>query len=112
MSFEQNGKKYCDPLAFQDDDDERPECEYGVDCYRKNPQHRKDFKHTRRPQPQRRAKRAAAVKKNRRRRGDDDEEEEEDTYEDSFIDDDSLEVEDISGDEESEAEWTPDEEDD
>ena len=29
------------------------ECEYGVDCYRKNPQHKKDFKHTRLPQPKR-----------------------------------------------------------
>lgn len=40
-----------------DGDDDRPECEYGVDCYRANPRHKKEYKHTRQPQPQRRAKR-------------------------------------------------------
>ena len=29
--------------------DNRPHCQYGISCYRKNPQHRKDFKHTRAP---------------------------------------------------------------
>ena len=37
-----------------DDDDERPECEYGTDCYRKNPQHRRDYKHTKKPRPPKR----------------------------------------------------------
>ena len=35
-------------------DDARPECEYGTDCYRKNPQHRRDFKHTKKPRPPKR----------------------------------------------------------
>ena len=37
-----------------DDDDKRPECEYGTDCYRKNPQHRRDYKHTKKPRPPKR----------------------------------------------------------
>lgn len=32
-----------------DDDDVRQECSYGTTCYRKNPQHRKDFKHSKTP---------------------------------------------------------------
>lgn len=32
-----------------DDDDVRQECPYGTTCYRKNPQHRKDFKHSKAP---------------------------------------------------------------
>lgn len=30
-----------------DTPDNRPECPYGVQCYRKNPQHKLDYKHTR-----------------------------------------------------------------
>lgn len=30
--------------------DERPECQYGTSCYRQNPQHKKDFKHSQLPQ--------------------------------------------------------------
>jgi len=30
--------------------DERPECQYGTSCYRQNPQHKKDFKHSQPPQ--------------------------------------------------------------
>lgn len=29
-----------------EDDDKRPECEFGTGCYRKNPSHLKSFKHT------------------------------------------------------------------
>ena len=32
--------------ADYDVPDERPECPYGVRCYRKNPQHKLDYKHT------------------------------------------------------------------
>ena len=32
-----------------DDDDVQQECPYGTTCYRKNPQHRKDFKHSKAP---------------------------------------------------------------
>jgi aprataxin and PNK-like factor len=84
-----------------DDDDDRPECEYGVNCYRKNPQHRRDFKHTHKPNPKRRAK----AKKQRK-----DEDEEDDDYDSSFIDDDSMA--DISHDEESEDEYIPSDDDD
>ena len=39
-----------------DEDDNRPECEHGTACYRKNPEHKMNFKHTRVPQPRRKAK--------------------------------------------------------
>ena len=42
------------PQEEEADDDARPECEYGTDCYRKNPQHRRDFKHTKKPRPPKR----------------------------------------------------------
>ena len=29
-----------------DDSDGRPECPYGTSCYRKNPQHKRDYMHT------------------------------------------------------------------
>ena len=29
-----------------DEDDDRPECEYGTDCYRRNPLHLSEYKHT------------------------------------------------------------------
>ena len=32
--------------ARTEEEDDRPECEYGTDCYRKNPQHFKQFKHS------------------------------------------------------------------
>nr|XP_040042977.1 aprataxin and PNK-like factor [Gasterosteus aculeatus aculeatus] len=57
---------------------DRPECPYGTDCYRKNPLHRKEYKHTKRPA---RAARTAPGKPPA--------EEDEDEYEDSFIDDSS-----------------------
>ncbi|CAG0878643.1 unnamed protein product [Darwinula stevensoni] len=37
-------------------DDERPECEFGTLCYRKNPLHAKQYKHTHTPNPPRQAK--------------------------------------------------------
>merc|ERR1712058_18981 len=60
-----------------DDDDDKPECEFGTDCYRKNPQHRKQFKHGVRPKKRRAAKAAKKKAKN------------EDAYDsdDSFIND-------------------------
>lgn len=36
----------------EDEDNEendRPECEYGTECYRENPQHKKQFQHSRPP---------------------------------------------------------------
>jgi aprataxin and PNK-like factor len=47
---EEDGKKE------EEEADSRPECEYGVDCYRKNPDHRKSFKHTHKPEKPRRTK--------------------------------------------------------
>ena len=38
-------------ISPKEGDDARPECEYGTDCYRKNPQHRTDYKHTKKPRP-------------------------------------------------------------
>jgi len=88
-------------------DDSRPECEYGLDCYRKNPQHRKDYKHSSRPrQAKRKAKEKAAKNKKAKNEGDDDD------YDSSFIDDDESDMEDITDDEESVDEWVPDDDDD
>merc|ERR1712180_303472 len=78
-----------------DDTEDKPECEYGLDCYRKNPQHRKDYKHSTRPrQAKRKAKDKAAKKKVKT---DDDNED----YDSSFIDDDEDDLNDITDDEES-----------
>ena len=76
-----------------------PECEYGLNCYRKNPIHWKEFSHTSRPGPKRKAKAKAKTK------------EKDDEYESDFIDDSETEGEDISNDEESVDEWTPDDDD-
>merc|ERR1711994_126116 len=67
---------------------------YGGDCYRKNPQHRKDFKHTVRPLPTRKAKEATKIKPK-----------DEDEYESDFIDEeDGWEPVDDSDDD---ADWAP-----
>ena len=86
-----------DYLEIENNDDDLPECEYGVDCYRKNPLHLKEYKHTLKPRPSR-------PKKPKR-------EENEHDYDSSFIDDEEEEEVDISDDEESVDEWVPDEED-
>ena len=49
-----------------DDTEDKPECEYGLDCYRKNPQHRKDYKHSTRPRQAKRKAKDKAAKKNTR----------------------------------------------
>ena len=50
---------YVPPMDIDDDSDmeesDKPECEFGVNCFRKNPQHKKAYKHTRFPQPRRQA---------------------------------------------------------
>ena len=90
----------------KNDDDDRPECEYGLECYRKNPQHRKEYKHCRiERQAKRKAKEKVAKKK--KAKNDDDE------FDDSFIDDSEDDSEgDITNDEESVEEWTPGHSDD
>ena len=35
--------------AAATNDEIKPECQYGTSCYRQNPQHRRDFKHTQPP---------------------------------------------------------------
>ena len=52
---------YKDPND-EESDQEKPECEFGLDCYRKNPAHRKEYKHTHKPQPKRVAKVGAKEK--------------------------------------------------
>lgn len=93
-----------DSDSDQDDesDDDRPECEFGKNCYRKNPQHRKEYKHTTNPRPKRKAKTAAAKKAKDKGSGSE--------YDSSFIDDDS-DTKDISHDETSEDEYVPSEDD-
>lgn len=89
--------------AVDDNDDERPECEYGLDCYRKNPEHRKEYKHSVKVRPKRKAKENGKKRKKAK---------EEDDFDSSFIDDEEEEEEDISHDEESVDEWTPDDDED
>jgi len=38
-----------DDEALGDGSDDRPECPYGTSCYRKNPQHKRDFKRNKAP---------------------------------------------------------------
>ena len=82
-----------------EDDDKRPECEFGTDCYRKNPQHKKDYKHTKRPK-----RRVVRNKMKMVNDGNSDDEQDVDVFEDS-------QEQDISNDEESVDEWNPDEDD-
>lgn len=45
---------YCHPgdSDYESDaDDQRPICQYGAACYRKNKSHRRDFKHPPRDRP-------------------------------------------------------------
>ena len=95
---------FQEPNEIDSENDDRPECEYGVDCYRKNPQHKKEYRHTTKPRPKRKAKDKAAKAKKAKKEDDDGE------YDSSFIDDDESE-EDITDDEESVEEWTPDDDD-
>ncbi|XP_041642112.1 aprataxin and PNK-like factor isoform X2 [Cheilinus undulatus] len=68
----------------------RTPCPYGKDCYRKNPLHRKEYKHTQKP---------ASTMRTRPKKPPADNEDEEDgsEYEDSFINDDSEEEEEEEG---------------
>ncbi|KAJ8365916.1 hypothetical protein SKAU_G00147470 [Synaphobranchus kaupii] len=69
----------------KEEDDNRPECPYGTSCYRKNPQHKKEYKHTQDPG------------KKTRLDDDDDDEGDEDAWDnDSFINDDSGDLEEDS----------------
>ncbi|GAA6076566.1 aprataxin and PNK-like factor, partial [Tachysurus ichikawai] len=68
---------YEEEHSADEEADDRPECPYGTDCYRKNPLHKKEYKHTKPP-----ARTTAPVN---------DEDEDEDQYENSFINDDSEE---------------------
>ena len=88
---------YYEQTQFQDSDEneDKPECEYGVDCYRKNPQHRKDFKHTVRPLPTRKAKEATKKKPK-----------DVDEYESDFIDDEEDGWEPVD-DSDDDADWAP-----
>jgi len=90
--------------------DSLPECEYGTLCYRKNPQHRKEYNHTVKP---RAAKRKAAIdaRKRAKKRKADHVSGESESYESDFIDDSDIDEKDISSDEEDIDEWKPDDED-
>ena len=45
----ESDKAAGDSDGDDEDDDVRQECPYGTTCYRINPQHRKDFKHSKAP---------------------------------------------------------------
>ena len=97
--------------SIDPENDPRPECEYGLDCYRKNPQHKKDFKHTdiNSTRPKRTVKDGATAKAKKAKKSPKNDEENE--FDSSFIDDDDTDEGDISNDEESVDEWTPDDDD-
>ena len=86
--------------------------EYGLQCYRKNPQHRKDYKHSSNSRASKRKatkdlKKFAKKTAGNHLSGDDDD------YESDFINDESdIDDEDISSDEEDVDEWKPEDEDD
>ena len=84
--------------------------EYGTLCYRKNPQHRREYKHTVKP---RAAKRKAAIdaRKRAKKRKADYVSGDSESYESDFIDDSDIDEKDISSDEEDVDEWKPDDED-
>ena len=98
-------------LGIDPENDPRPECEYGLDCYRKNPQHKKDFKHNNKPRPKRKVKDEAAAKAKKAKKLPNNADDDENDYDSSFIDDDDTDEADISNDEESVDEWTPDDDD-
>ena len=84
--------------------------EYGTLCYRKNPQHRREYKHTVKP---RAAKRKAAIdaRKRVKKRKADYVSGDSESYESDFIDDSDVDEKDISSDEEDIDEWKPDDDD-
>ncbi|GFY60038.1 uncharacterized protein TNIN_455452 [Trichonephila inaurata madagascariensis] len=71
-----------------EEDSPKKECPYGANCFRKNPQHKKDFKHTKKVRPQREAAKQADKKTKSSKNSD-----EVDNYDlnDSFLNDDSDE---------------------
>ncbi|KAK7161271.1 hypothetical protein R3I94_004069 [Phoxinus phoxinus] len=77
--YEEEEEEEGEADADDADDDDRPECPYGTHCYRKNPLHKKEYKHTKSPP------RTAA-------------EEDEDRYENSFINDESEEEDEVDED--------------
>ena len=92
--------------------DTRPECEYGLHCYRKNPQHRNDYKHTSRPRAAKRKAKERTSKMAKKQSGEHLSGESEE-YESDFINDISgSDEEDISSDEEDVDEWKPEDEGD
>nr|XP_042912563.1 aprataxin and PNK-like factor [Parasteatoda tepidariorum] len=86
-SESENKKSIQDAISESDGEEKAPkkECPYGANCFRKNPQHKKDFKHTKTVRPQREAAKQADQKSKNCRNSDD--------YDlnDSFLNDDSDE---------------------
>lgn len=78
--------------ADYDAPDNRPECPYGLDCYRKNPQHKLDYKHTHSKRKRTQTTARSASPQDFSDFEDSWEESvDESDYEPSFIDDDSME---------------------
>lgn len=60
------GDTDVDEEEEEDEEDDRPPCWYGANCYRKNPQHFKEFKHPGvddKPKKEKKVKKAATTKK-------------------------------------------------
>ncbi|XP_043916079.1 aprataxin and PNK-like factor [Protopterus annectens] len=103
-------------VNVSDSDDDRPECPYGTACYRKNPQHKIEYKHTENPVPEakrKRPKQRAANKGKSVLDGDSDDDGEPNDYDlnDSFIDDEISEEEEEEFDQSDEdSDWEPESE--
>ncbi|XP_035211122.1 micronuclear linker histone polyprotein-like, partial [Stegodyphus dumicola] len=85
QSSQKNDKN--DAISESEGESTKKECPYGANCFRKNPQHKKDFKHTKKVRPQREAAKQADKKTKSSRNSDD-----VDSYDlnDSFLNDDSA----------------------
>uniref|UniRef100_A0A8C3BY88 Aprataxin and PNKP like factor n=1 Tax=Cairina moschata TaxID=8855 RepID=A0A8C3BY88_CAIMO len=90
-------------------DDNRPECPYGTACYRKNPQHKLEYKHTAPPGTGRRTRQRTSKNGKRALEEDSDNDGEPNEYDlnDSFIDDEEEECEPTDED----SDWEPSSED-
>nr|XP_047916950.1 aprataxin and PNK-like factor isoform X1 [Anser cygnoides] len=92
-------------ILTEGNDDNRPECPYGTACYRKNPQHKLEYKHTAPPGTDRRTRQRTSKNGKRALEEDSDNDGEPNEYDlnDSFIDDEEEECEPTDED----SDWEP-----
>ncbi|OXB63731.1 hypothetical protein ASZ78_003128 [Callipepla squamata] len=96
---------YETDTVTQGNNDNRPECPYGTACYRKNPQHKLEYKHTVPPVTERQTRQRTSKNEKRGLEEDSDNDGEPNEYDlnDSFIDDEEEECEPTDED----SDWEP-----